>query len=656
MGGFKILAIKPLSGTSQENRKNLKIGVIYKFYNDYSYFIKEKDGKKGARLDVKNLENLSYEDEIIVEGSERDFLNKLYTVNNKNSRINVSAIIGKNGSGKSTLIELLLKAVNNIIFKTKKSYPATISLIKGIDIDLFYEINGQACQINVKDAEIKNYSSDKGLEHFDLTTDFFFTHLINYSLYSFINNDDFKSYFHRNDSYWDPIFISPKRENNMIDIRHEIDQSENNLLFHLSHSDFQNINKIAFSIKKIKNYSYPNIEYSGEFYNIHYTRNFVPKSDIKRNQLFVATNIRLFQFIYQSNFKKAFSESTANLKGYVEEYKKYVIDDKTTLTKEIIKGYLIVYTNLKVTKIYDRKSLDVHDDSPRLFTTSLDDPSHESFKFYQSIFLLNKIDEVDFQFEDNKFYLSLESYRDYVGLEFEEFNLFQKVPLSGFKIHLYENNIDVLKRSSGQLQQINFVSNILTTLINLNSRTFDFFIENNEEMDGIDNYENVCVILDEIELNMHPELQRGLLLLLINSIENLQIKNLSINIVFLTHSPFILSDIPFQNTLRIENGEPVYVEPVNNSFAANIHDLLADDFFMKNGFIGDFAKEKINSLINDPSSYTEEDAMFLINLIGDNFIKGVVLQKYKDFQRKNMSVEDIDSEINKLEELKKNLL
>ncbi|HTO38438.1 MAG TPA: hypothetical protein VL021_08445 [Brumimicrobium sp.] len=654
MDGFKILAIRPLTGTSQENRKNLKIGVIYKFYNDYSYFIKEKDGKKGSRIDVENSQNLSYKGEIIIEGSDRDLLDRLYSDGNNNSRINVSAIIGKNGSGKSTLIELLLRAVNNIIFKTKKSYPATISLIKGIDIDLFYEINGQACQINVKDAEIKNYSSDKGLEHFDLTTDFFFTHLINYSLYSFINNDDFKSYFHRNDSYWDPIFISPKRENNMIDIRHEIDQSENNLLFHLSHSDFQNINKIAFSVKKIELCNYE--VYDKGSNGIHYTMSGVSMRVLKTNSNFATSNVSMFQAIYKSNFTRDFSESTLNLVRYVEEYKKYIIDDKPTLTKEIIKGYLIVYTNLKVNKIVNKKSHGTHDELPILFTPSLNDPSHESFKFYQSIFLLNKIDEVDFHFEDNKFYLSLESYRNYFKLEFEEFNLFQKVPLSGFKIHLYENNIDVLKRSSGQLQQINFVSNILTTLINLNSRTFDFFIENNEEMDGIDNYENVCVILDEIELNMHPELQRGLLLLLINSIENLQIKNLSINIVFLTHSPFILSDIPFQNTLRIENGEPVYVEPVNNSFAANIHDLLADDFFMKNGFIGDFAKEKINSLINDPSSYTEEDAIFLINLIGDNFIKGVVLQKYKDFQRKNMSVEDIDSEINKLEELKKNLL
>ena len=35
------------------------------------------------------------------------------------------------------------------------------------------------------------------------------------------------------------------------------------------------------------------------------------------------------------------------------------------------------------------------------------------------------------------------------------------------------------------------------------------------------------------------------------------------------------------------------------SFGANIHDLLADSFFIGDGLIGDFAKEKINETIEE---------------------------------------------------------
>ena len=71
--------------------------------------------------------------------------------------------------------------------------------------------------------------------------------------------------------------------------------------------------------------------------------------------------------------------------------------------------------------------------------------------------------------------------------------------------------------------------------------------------------------------------------------------------MFATHSPFILSDIPASNILRIEEGEPSN-EVFEQTFGANIHNLLENDFFLRNGFMGEFAKEKINDVIKFISS------------------------------------------------------
>ncbi|QNS41789.1 hypothetical protein H0S70_02025 [Chryseobacterium manosquense] len=84
---------------------------------------------------------------------------------------------------------------------------------------------------------------------------------------------------------------------------------------------------------------------------------------------------------------------------------------------------------------------------------------------------------------------------------------------------------------------------------------------------------------------------------LLEGITKLSINNIQgLNILFITHSPFILSDIPKQNVLFLDKGVPQDFERMN-TFGANITDLLADSFFLKDGLMGDFAKEKIEEII-----------------------------------------------------------
>jgi hypothetical protein len=105
-----------------------------------------------------------------------------------------------------------------------------------------------------------------------------------------------------------------------------------------------------------------------------------------------------------------------------------------------------------------------------------------------------------------------------------------------------------------------------------------------------------------------------------------------------THSPFILSDIPKSNVLFLENGKPV--DPMQeNTFGANIHSLLKNGFFLSGMPMGDFAKQKINALfakLNDGHFSVEEYKAMEneILMVGEPYLRGKLLELYGQFSYK----------------------
>tara|TARA_B100001115_G_C15824630_1_gene410447 strand:- start:915 stop:1832 length:918 start_codon:yes stop_codon:yes gene_type:complete len=170
------------------------------------------------------------------------------------------------------------------------------------------------------------------------------------------------------------------------------------------------------------------------------------------------------------------------------------------------------------------------------------------------------------------------------------------IPPPIFQVEIILSSIDEREESSfeslssGEQQLIHSIQSVLYHLNNLNS-VF-------EANDDRKQYNAVNIMYDEIELYFHPEYQRQLLDRLLTAINRLTIKSIkNINIQFSTHSPFILSDIPGSNILCLKNGTPVKNITLGKSFAANIHDLLANEFFMKESFMGEHAKKKIEQCI-----------------------------------------------------------
>lgn len=109
--------------------------------------------------------------------------------------------------------------------------------------------------------------------------------------------------------------------------------------------------------------------------------------------------------------------------------------------------------------------------------------------------------------------------------------------------------------------------------------------------------DNMLLLLDELDLYLHPEWQRNIVTQMIRELNEL-FKDKNIQILFSTHSPLILSDIPKANTiwLKYKNGNIELSSNEAETFAANIYDLYKNSFFL-NCFIGEFAKEKINKTI-----------------------------------------------------------
>ena len=139
--------------------------------------------------------------------------------------------------------------------------------------------------------------------------------------------------------------------------------------------------------------------------------------------------------------------------------------------------------------------------------------------------------------------------------------------------------------SSGERQQIFTFATIAYHMFNLLSVSEDERIA----------YRNVNIVLDELEICFHPELQRTLVQNLLTFLTGLKLNEvMAINIILSTHSPFILSDLPESNVLMLEEGTKRKSE---RSFGANIYDLLGNHFFMKE-FIGEFAGNKIDSIID----------------------------------------------------------
>lgn len=170
---------------------------------------------------------------------------------------------------------------------------------------------------------------------------------------------------------------------------------------------------------------------------------------------------------------------------------------------------------------------------------------------------------------------------------------------------------------------------------------------------GFEELKDVVIFLDEIENNLNPEWQQALIQYLtdyfqkeINQIYIHSGIQLKIHFVIATHSPVLLSDIPKNHVIFMNDSVQTDTLEQEETFGANIHTLLSDSFFMQDGLMGKFAKEKINEVIDnlqdEKKSLSQKEIKHIISIIGEPYLQLKLEQMYNEKF-------DVDNELEKLQ-------
>lgn len=221
---------------------------------------------------------------------------------------------------------------------------------------------------------------------------------------------------------------------------------------------------------------------------------------------------------------------------------------------------------------------------------------------------------------------------DYATAPVESFQIILNDARKGHAFVLKYLVVLNLGMSSGERALLNIMSRIC----------FASQIENYMPGKGIHWNTNILLLIDEIDLYLHPEWQRRIVRDLLSLLRR-QFKGHYFQIILTSHSPIVLSDIPVENCifLKKRSDGTVCQEKRNaQTFGANIYTLYKDAFFLSDDKLamGEFAQNKINQWIDkiETGKFSEEEANKIIGLIGEPLVRRnvekMVRRQYKKLE------------------------
>ena len=550
--------------------------------------------------------------------------------------ISVSTIVGNNGSGKTTLLKELCMLIGNIGLVFNEN-PDVGRLV------IFEENNRINCYHNIKDLKI----NDQRIMLFDLSDNNVKEKLRNsekgpYSLSKILFTT---SPFGINESYINDIYDTKKKGSH-----HETD---NNLFLNLSFLD-----RISEEYYRSKIYYNRRIAggpfraYLEKCISAHKTNDFQQLLDLiyyvdsygrNYNELlkWFQPRIKLSLRTFSDNFRDTFALNKAD-----EDllYRRKDFEEFIKRKYNVKKFYNILYVNLlfeiiicfpyeseqikaKIIKIQQRR---------RTIRTVIKDLLDN----YKSNIAYNKFQRNYHQIE--KFYKLTKTisvlkapydsffYDEYVEMDLKND---KAEPLLRFlynNIFLHSQLGDKTKRENGFLIRYLKLSGLTfssgeRTMLNLYSWVHMIPLMNKMIDPKLRGYparklkSNILFMIDEIDLSLHPDWQKQIVNEMINTCQHL-FKGKKVQIVFSTHSPIVLSDMPKDNIVFLKSyidtdGRTRCLVDDNENhletFGKHIYDLYRDAFFLNTGQIGEFAKSKINSWIaeiNKESVITQQKA------------------------------------------------
>jgi AAA15 family ATPase/GTPase len=590
-------------------------------------------------------------------------------------KINVQAIVGPNGSGKSSLLELIYRIINNfsalVERGVKRNAAWRLLFVEGLYAELYYVQDGHlyciSCRGNdvvfIKDGEKQRLLSantrryrygeeDRILvrEMAVLAEQLHYTIVTNYSLQSLVSADYqdetslvpdkngvyapeqegtvwISHLYHKNDGYLTPIVLNPFRDQDgNIDMATEyrltLYRLSAILLYYRKRKGFfddYELNDITYSFapKTV----YDKFEYDDEF-------NYKLKQKVWNIEVFIRDNPNSTPAIILKEFgygNLVLDNDIARAGAVYLVYKVLSIASKYPSYNEYETWNIKSFSKTTLTG-KEKESL------VKLIKEIRKDRSHITIKVVQAINLLDIVMRYGYKVLERDSF-GIDYYHKLLGRSTviggsELQTIMYMLPPSFFIPKLTIKNpdkegnpIEISKLSSGERQLLYTFSTYVYHIRNLLS------IPKKRVA-----YRHINLILDEAEICFHPEYQRLFLSRLLYMIKSLWLnRHCAFNIIIATHSPFILSDMPRENILYLDKGKAQDREMFIRPLAANISDILYQSFFLKNGFIGEWARTKINGILKKNVRWDEltlEEKEF-IESIGDEFLKKQVKRYFK---------------------------
>lgn len=684
---FRIISIKAVHPTKDElpvdSPKHYdKVEAIQKVLynsNKWYYFY------KGISISENNTQV-----EMTSE-AKKDF--SLYDA--KGLKISLCAIVGRNGAGKSSIVELLVRAINNLaasLLGEGYNFSAAehLHFIDYVFADLCFQIgnvvyileaHGRHITLKLYKATIKHYhvytpfrtyqildqnNIDKTFEPLKkhrlgrrVLKSLFYTMVCNYSLYGF-NYRDFlleatpaarlqalhikatdehptedsiwlKGIFHKNDGYQTPIVLHPMREDGRLNVVKENSLAKERLSALLFYKD----SAMNYPLRTING-------------NLHVVALYIRPT--KNKKFSEKDMLEVLDISTRQNVSKNYNRVRDCILSYWNDKYGILKEKFVKSQKEDALDY-IVYKTLKIIKNYKKYKpifnyLSKDDFSYEELEAKLEplaqDYSHITKKLFQTInyLITNMYADADNYYNLEVLEQDMEANGMSVMLKGQYTKIKQNLlppPIFDVDLILTKNKngngtIPFSSISSGERQIAYTISNLMYHLVNVDSEWNDNYRKDRDHVEVI-KYRYMNVIFDEVELYFHPEMQRQFTNIMMKTLKSVSFANLrGVNIMMVTHSPFVLSDIPDGNVLCLGEGN----NEVTKTLGGNIMEMLSSSFFMKNS-IGDAIKEEISEIVTLYNNAVREGhdvkreykakkvrIRYVCDNIGDEFLKSMV--------------------------------
>lgn len=560
----------------------------------------------------------------------------------------------------------------------------------------YYDVNHTRLVLEKFDGEIPNSRMHT------ILNDFFYTICTNYSIHSFneddydtrgilspeenqrVNGDWIRGILHKNDGYLTPIVIVPYRyEDGKIDVVNE----ETLAIQRLSVLTvlFWSQNKYLLDEYKPVAIEYVFDKESTFYYSSKYKEVLDKKLPLNKYD-----NLEYSQ-IY-SLIIDAWTDYLGKKKWF--EYKK---EDNVDFKKSVL-NYLC-YKTAKICTTYrsygvklgiravteDEKEKYEVEDGTLVAETTKDNVenlvkelandtthTHITLKLHQCLALLKR----GYYKTDRGYFFDLPDTGDLIGYHKEGIDKFikdnleidnkkQKIPKKRFEtydevflkmppsIFKWEvklshkrkrESLSLKGMSSGEKQMLQSASYLLYHIKNIEKITVDKYRTP---------YHHVNIVMDEAELYYHPEFQRQLIANMVDMLAACHFNGniiRSVNLMIATHSPFVLSDIPNSRTLYLKDGLPN--KRVQQTFAANYHELLYNQFFINNtmGEVGIKAIQDLMNYYKVERDFNREQIKrydkrkdyfrFIVDMIGDNYLRNSLIAILDEIEAKIKTYEE----------------